>query len=323
MSSSDSFANEATALKHLLGSPAGEIAILRSKALPLVFATAPFHEYRSLIHRLNAEAAQCVYLLIGDLNGQPVAREGRTGGAFARLAMHLANPEFRHFTDVAVIAGPHLNENDVKALECLIARQIAAVGAVRHQSKGAEMVNASAGAWNNALDAFIFFRDAARIVGIDFLEPDSPQHPAAYWACKKGIRDRWAPGAFDFRKSLVARGSAFRGPRLELDRGDFITIAEKRGGAYWLLAGSEIRATAVSSARKSDRLARLDLISSGRATHVRGFPDRLELLVDLEVGYSVDKLTKFVFANAGGPNRWQPLEPVPSATMQSGTVPMM
>jgi hypothetical protein len=54
---------------------------------------------------------------------------------------------------------------------------------------------------------------------------------------------------------------------------------------------------------------------------VRGYPDRLELLVDLEVGYSLDKLTKFVFGSAGGPNHWRPLEPIPSATTQSGPVP--
>jgi hypothetical protein len=298
-----------------------EFAILRSKALPLVFAIAPFRQCQFLIRRLNAEVAQCVYLLVGEVDDQPVAREGRTGGPIARFGIHLSNPEFQHFTDVAVIAGPRLTESAVKALECLVARQIAAVGAVRHQSKGAELVNVSAGAWNSALDAFLFFRYAARTMGINFLEPHSPQHPAAFWNCASGIRDRWAPGAFEFRKALIAKKSPISGPRLELIRGDYLAIAERRGGTYWLLAGSEIRATPVSSARKSDWTARHDLISAGRGTEVRGYPDRLELLVDLEVGYSLDKLTKFVFGSAGGPNHWRPLERMPSATMQSGPVP--
>ena len=167
-----SFANEAIALEDAPASPAREIAILRSKAVPLVFAIAPFRQCQSLIRRLNAEVAQCVYLLVGEVDGQPVAREGRTGGPIARFGMHLSNPEFQHFTDVAVIAGPRLTESAVKALECLVARQIAAVGAVRHQSKGAELVNVSAGAWNSALDAFLFFRYAARTMGINFLEPE-------------------------------------------------------------------------------------------------------------------------------------------------------
>ena len=323
MLSSISSADEAIAQEAAPPSPAREFPILRSRNLPLAFGVAPLSQYQGLVRRLNAEALQCVYLLLGEAAHGPIARGGRTGEPLIRLATHLARSDFRHFKRVAMVAGRKLTEDDVKAFECLLARQIAAVNAENERSKGPEMVKVLPCAWNAGLDAFLFLRWALSNFGITFLEPASPQHPAAYWACKKGIRDRWAPGAFDFRKTLVARGSIVRGPRLELDHGDFITVTEKRGEVYSLLAGSEIRATPVSSARKSDRLARLELINSGRATHVRGYPDRLELLVDLEVGYSLDKLTKFVFGNAGGPNRWRPLESIPSATMQSSPLPTM
>lgn len=42
-------------------------------------------------------------------------------------------------------------------------------------------------------------------------------------------------------------------PTRSMRVGDYITLAEKLGNAYWLLAGSEIRANSVASARKEDR----------------------------------------------------------------------
>jgi hypothetical protein len=284
----------------------GEFPLLRCKHAPLTFGYARFKDYQALIRRLNAGDAQCLYLLVGVSNGRPVAREGRTGAPLARLAAHLANPEFRHFTHVAVIAGPQLAENDVKALECLVARQIATVGVKSHQSKGAETVNVSAAAWNAALDAFLFLRDAARAVGIDFLEPASPGEPAGYWNCAAGIRDRWLPGAVAFRKTQIAWKSPIPGPRFELVRGDFIAIAAERHGMFWLLAGSEIRATAVPSARKAHSKRREHLLRAGQAAAVAGYPDRLELRVDLEVGASRDALTKFVTGSLAGFHCWRP-----------------
>ena len=303
--------------------PAAEFPILRCKHAPLAFGYAPLNDYQALIRRLNAGDAQCVYLLVGVSNGRPVAREGRTGAPLARLAAHLANPEFRHFTHVAVIAGPRLAETDVRALECLVARQIATVGVKSHQSKGAETVNVPAAAWNAALDAFLFLRDAARIVGIGFLEPASPGEPAGYWNCAAGIRDRWLPGAVDFRKTQIARKSAIRGPRFELVRGDFIAIAAERHGMFWLLAGSEIRAIPVASARKAHGKRREHLLRAGQAAVVAGYPDRLELRLDLEVGASRDALTKFVTGSLAGFDCWRPFKATLNPPIDADATPTL
>ena len=300
-----------------------EFPILRCKRTPLAFGYAPFNDCQALIRRLNAGDAQCVYLLVGVLNGRPVAREGRTGAPLARLAAHLANPKFRHFTHVAVIAGPQLAESDVRALECLVARQIATVGVASHQSKGAETINVPAAAWNAALDAFLFLRVAARVLGIDFLEPASPGEPAGYWNCAAGIRDRWLPGAVDFRKTQIARKSAIPGPRFELVRGDFIAIAAERRGIFWLLAGSEIRATTVPSARKAHGKRREHLVRAGQAAAVAGYPDRLELRVDLEVGASRDALTKFVTGSLAGFDCWRPFAATLNPPIDADAAPIM
>jgi len=288
--------------------PMPQFPILRAPEHSLVFSVAPLEQHQALVRRLKADSYHCVYVLMGELNDRPVARGGKTEKPLARLGTHLGTPELRHLTNVAVIAGPKnkFNEKDLAALECLVLRQIAAVGAVNPGSNGPEMLKFEPVVWNKALDAFLFLRWGLKRARISFLEPLLPQHPASLIATAIGIRERWAPNAFETRKTLVAEGGEVRGEKLDFDHGDYITIAEKRGDAYWLLAGSEIRATAFASARPKDRDARSELLSSGHAAHVRGFPDRIELLVDRKVGFSEDRLTKFVMGTAGCPNHWRP-----------------
>jgi hypothetical protein len=110
---------------------------------------------------------------------------------------------------------------------------------------------------------------------IKLLEPCSPQHPASLIACASGNRERWASNAFDARRQVVGNGGTVGSEKIYLHRGDYITLAEKRGNAYWLLAGSEIQANAVASACKVDRIARVSLLNAGLAANVLGFPDPL------------------------------------------------
>ena len=296
-------------LPSLTHPPVPHLPVLRSKAFPFTFGLTSLHEHRTLIKRLDAERSQCVYVLLGQSADRPVARGGMTKEPLVRLGTHLGTSEFRHFTHVAVVTGPHLTDKDVAALECLVLRQIAAVGAANPGCKGPEMLKIPPAAWNTALDAFLFLRWGLMRARIIFLEPRFPQDPASLIATASGIRERWANNAFDARKNLVGGGGVPGGEKFEFDRGDFVTIAEKRGQHYCLLKGSEIRATAVASARIKDRRARKQLFESGWADHVRGFPDRLELLVDLNVGSTVDRLTKFVMGSACSENHWRPFVP--------------
>jgi hypothetical protein len=293
-----------------LGPMPPEFRVVRCKGTAMVFGHAPLFRYAELVKRLNASDSQCVYLLEGGHGDQKTAREGRTGDPIARLACHHNNLEYRHFDRVAILAGQNLTENDVKGLECLVARQIAAVGRARHHSRGAEMPEVSGEAWSNARDAFLFFRRAAQLAGIDYLEPLSRCHAAAYWSSASGIQERWLPGAVEMRKSQIVRKRSDCGPVLDLKWGDFIAVAENRDGIMWLLAGSEIRTNAVASAGKRHSAARASLFAAGQAVAVRGYPDRLELLVDYEVGFSMDAVTKFVVGSkASDGERWREFQP--------------
>jgi hypothetical protein len=142
-----------------------------------------------------------------------------------------------------------------------------------------------------------------------YLEPDSPSDVAAYWGCADAMRDRWLPGAIAMRKAQICEKASIMGPRLELDWGDYIAIAENRDCIFWLLAGSEVRANTVMSARKRHRTVRSELVDAGKAVEVRGYPDRLQLLVDLEVGTSVDAVTKFVLGSAASTDCWRAFKP--------------
>jgi len=285
------------------------LPIMRCSTHPLAFGTAPLQEFQTLVRRLGAEHFKSVYLLLGQSGERLVARGGKTKNLLARLGTHLGTAGLRHFTRVAVVTGEGLDDNDVAALECLLLRQIEALGVANPGSMGPELLTSTPVAWNNALTAFMFMRWALEKVRIGLLEPRSPQHPASLIVSQSGISERWAPAAFETRKNLIGERGIRRGPRLDFARGDYITIAEARGEDFWLLAGSEIRATAVASARRKDKEARSEMLNSGRAAYVRGFPDRLELLVDRKIGQSVDRLTKFVLGSAGGPKSWRPFVP--------------
>ena len=281
--------------------------ILEASKLPLKFGVAPLRDYQALVRRLGAENFQSVYLLLGESEGRLVARGGKTKDPLTRLGTHSGTIDLQHFTHVALVAGPALDEDSVAALEVLVLRQIEAVGAVNPGSKGPEMLKLAPAAWSNALDSFLFFRWALTRSRITLLEPDAAHHPASLLASASGISDRWKPNAVEARKSLISEGGAIRGATLDFNHGDFISIAEIRGDEYWLLAGSEIRSNAVPCARKKDRHARDEMLAAGHAAPVRGFPDRLEMLVDRMVGYSEDRLTKFVLGSACSENHWRPL----------------
>ena len=60
------------------------------------------------------------------------------------------------------------------------------------------------------------------------------------------------------------------------------SVCERRDRDFWLLRGSEIRSAVVESGRKQDAARRDRLIEAGAAVAVRGYPDRLELLIDLQ-----------------------------------------
>jgi len=291
--------------------PTPKFPVLHRHEHSLAFGVAPRAEYQSLIRRLGADGLHSVYVLVGQTNGRPVARAGMTKDPHDRLATHLRSFDLEHLTHVAVVAGSEFKVDDAAALECIVLRQIDAMGVVNPGSEGPGWLNFAPDVWNRALTAFLFLRWGLEKARIKLLEPASPQHPASLISSAIGIRERWAPNAYDLRKNLVGGGGTAGADKIHFDLGDYITVAEKRGQDYWILAGSEIRATTFSSAREKDRKDRDNLLKSGHATQVRGFPDRIELLVDWRVGSSEDRLTKFVMATAGRQKCWHPFVPGP------------
>jgi hypothetical protein len=288
----------------------GGLRVIRGRASPLVFGYGPLQRYRELLTRLNCGVAAGVYLLEGREADHCVAREGEALRLETRLADHANALKMRCFDRVAVLSAPGFTKPAAQALEALMARQIAYVGKAIHRSRGATMPEVDAEAWRMAAKGFATFRYAANMVGIDFLEPDAPDDVAAFWNSVTALRERWTPGYFANRKAQMLFGRSQEGPRFELNWGDFIAVCECRNGVYFLLSGSEIRAAPSGSARKSDVAKRRELIAQGKAAPVRGYPDRLQLMVDTPVGESLDRLTKFLLGTlAAAGERWRPIGP--------------
>ena len=221
---------------------------------------------------------------------------------------------FSHF---GALVGPGLSKPVVQAVEALIARQIPHVGRAVHASRGATMPQVEPAAWRFAATAFVEFRQAALQVGIDYLEPEAADDVASLPATT-AIIDRWTPGYFEARKARMLFGRPVEAERYEFAWGDYVVLCERRDRDFWLLRGSEIRSAVVESGRKQDAARRDRLIEAGAAVAVRGYPDRLELLVDLRVGWSLDRATKFLFGSAAGPSWfWRPIEPAEAAAETS------
>jgi hypothetical protein len=279
--------------------------------LKLVFGYAPFDQYVGLIKRVNAGRAECVYLLDGAHGDKRIAREGQTGSPLARFSKHRSDPNLRGVTHIAILVG--LTGSSALALECLLARQIRHVDRAQHVSRGPVVADVDPSSWIIAERAALFFRQAAEIVGIDYLEPSSPTDVASYWNAVAGYRDRCLGDARQRRKSQILNKRPGWGPLLELEWGDYVAIAEERKGVFWLLAGSEIRMATVNSAAEKHAVIRKNLLAGGQATEIRGCPDRLEILVDLEMGRSKAGLTKFALGGApGDPDRWREFRPKPT-----------
>lgn len=310
MSFSPSKATESSAPAHGK-SKLSKFTIIRSQPLGLVFGYSHFEHHSELVKRVGARRAECVYLLDGAVGDQRIAREGQTGNVGVRFSTHWNDRELRSISHVAVLVG--LTESGALALECLLARQIRHVDRARHLSRGPVMASVDPGSWITAEGALLFFRQAAQMVGIDYLEPASPTDVAAYFFSAAGFRDRCLGDARNRRERQILNGKTDWGPLLALDWGDYVVIAEERNGVFWLLAGSEIRLTSVTSAADRHSSIRKDLIDAGQAAVVRGCPDRLEILVDLAIGRSKAALTKFTMGGApGDPDRWLEFRPKPT-----------
>ena len=134
----------------------------------------------------------------------------------------------------------------------------------------------------------------------------------------QAIIDRWTPGYFEARKARMLFDRPADAERHEFSWGDYVVLCERRGDDYWMLRGSEIRSAGVESGRKQDAARRARLIASGKAVSVRGYPDRLELLTDVCIGWSLDRATKFLFGSAAGPSWfWRPIEPAQQAVSET------
>jgi hypothetical protein len=310
MSFSPSKATESRAPAHGK-SKLSKFTVIRSHSLELVFGYSRFEHYSQLVKRVGAGRAECVYLLDGAVGDQRIAREGQTGNAGVRFSAHWNDRELRSISHVAILVG--LTESGAVALECLLARQIRHIDRARHLSRGPVIASVDPGSWIIAERALLFFRQAAQMVGIDYLEPASPTDVAAYFFSAAGFRDRCLGDARDRRERQILNGKTDWGPLLALDWGDYVAIAEEREGVFWLLAGSEIRLASVTSATDRHASIRKDLINAGQAAVVRGCPDRLEILADLAIGGSKASLTKFALGGVpGDPNRWLEFSPAPA-----------
>lgn len=279
----------------------------------LQFIYARLSRFREVLRSLDCLGAVGAYLLDGVVDGGRIAREGEAGHLEPRLASHANSTDKRVFSHFGALVGPSLSKPVVQAVEALIARQIPHVGRAVHASRGATMPQLEPAAWRFGATAFVEFRKAALQVGIDYLEPEAPDDVASLPATT-AIIDRWTPGYFEARKARMLFGRPADAERHEFTRGDYIVVCERRDRDYWLLRGSEIRAAGVASGRKQDAARRDRLIAAGKAVSVRGYPDRLELLTDVCIGWSLDRATKFLLGSAAGPSWfWRPIEPAEQA----------
>ncbi len=283
----------------------------------LQFVYAPLGRFRQALRSLDCLGAVGAYLLDGRVDGHRVAREGEAAHLEPRLANHLHSADKRVFDHFGALVGPGLTKPVVQAVEALIARQIPHVGKAIHHSRGATMPQVEAVDWRFAATAFVAFRQAALQVGIAYLEPEAADDVASLPATT-AIIDRWTPGYFEARKARMLFGRPVDAERHEFTSGDYVVVCERRDRDYWLLRGSEIRAAGVESGRKQDAARRDRLIAAGKAVSVRGYPDRLELLTDVCIGWSLDRATKFLFGSAAGPSWfWRPIEPAQQAAAET------
>lgn len=293
-----------------LGPMPPDFRVVRCKVSQLTFGVAPRDQTRALIDRVNPNGAPSNYLLEGMEGDQWAAREGRSIRIGARLPMHANNRRLDFYDRVAILAGPHLQSDHSKVVECWWARQLAHVGKVKHLSRGPEMPTVDASAWCAGGEAYLRSLIMAPILGITCLQPNTDDNIASIANVRAGFLERWSPDAIARRNSHFLKNRSDCDTLLEICWGDFISVAEYRDGHFWLLPGSQIRKTAVECAPKCHKRRRKQLASERRTTAVLGYPDRVMLTSDFCVGGSIAGLTQFTKGSADAGTRcWRKFTP--------------
>jgi hypothetical protein len=287
-----------------------DFRIARCKRSGLTLGIAPRDQTRALIERVNPRQLPSTYLLEGMDGDNWAVREGRSIRIGGRIPNHANDPRLDFYDRVAIFAGPGLRNDDTKVVECLWARQIAHVDKVTHFSRGPEMPNVDASAWRAGGEAYLRSLLMAPMLGITYLQPKAIDDIATVANAEAGFLDRWSPNSVEWRNSRFLRDRSGCGALLEFIWGDFVAVAEFRNDRAWLLKGSQIRKMTVACAPKWHRQCRDKLAAKRLSSPVLGYPDRVWLKADFEVGTSLAGLTQFVKGSAdSSTDCWREFQP--------------
>lgn len=280
------------------------IRAIRCRESELILGIGPREQFQELLATLGWPGP-AVYLLFGPAE-QPWGREGTALDPAERIPEHWRDPELAGCNRVCIFAGTRLTEGVAKVVECLLARQLGHVRAFEHRSRGPAMPGVHPAEWQAGYSAFLHLRSLAPAVAIQGLEPRETGDVASFRSSLEGFRVHGSRTVFDLRRDFLPEARSVRGPLYRSAWGDYLAAAVQKDARNWvLLAGSEIRKQAVDSASPFLHKLREDLVASGQAAPVQGFPDRLLLMVDLSFR-SRDALNKS-FRGGGGRDRWVPV----------------